>query len=154
MSPGRRGAAARKPCRPLDWWYWLATAALLSAALFGWRAMLACTIALAAVQIGHFAVRTGSLASFPVQVRGAYLALLLLGLWPPLSVVHWVQFVGTWAMVLTGYCFLARCLSLLPWNRQARPSVQVVVRTFLSRPVKGSILRHAPAAPGPPGRSR
>jgi hypothetical protein len=131
--------------RQVEWWYWLATVVPLSAGLAGYPAALAVAIGLTAIQIFHFAVRSGGVATFPVQVRAAYLALLLLGLWPPLSILHWVQFVGTWAMVLADYCFLARCLSLLPWNRRAPLTARHVASTFFSRPVKGNILQGLPA---------
>jgi len=78
------------------------------------------------------AAREGELAAFPVQVRAAYLALLVAGLYPPLGFIHWVQLVGTWAMVLVGYCPLARALSLLPWNRSQPLSAALVRRTFVS----------------------
>ena len=43
-------------------------------------------------------MRTGSARSFPVQVRLAYLTLLLAGAWEPLAILHWIQLVGTTAM--------------------------------------------------------
>jgi hypothetical protein len=132
--------------RHIEWWYWLVTAVLLSGTLFGYRAALPCAIALTSLQVFHFAFRTGGMTSFPVQIRASYLALLLLGIWPTLSFLHWIQFVGTWAMVLTDYCFLARCLSLLPWNRQVPLTAKRVTRTFLSPPVKGNILQGLPPA--------
>jgi hypothetical protein len=47
--------------------------------------------------------------------------------------------------VTFGYCTLARCLSLLPWNRSEPLSFALLRRTFLSRPVKGSVLQGLPA---------
>src|SRR5918997_154367 len=125
----------------VKWWYWLATGVLLAAYLVaGLRAAIFAAIALTAVQLVHFAARERELAAFPVQVRAAYLGLLTIGLLPPLAFIHWVQLVGTWAMVLVGYCPLARMLSLLPWNRRQPLSVALVRRTFLSAPVRGSIV--------------
>jgi hypothetical protein len=124
----------------IEWWYWLATVVLLTAGLAGHPEALIGAIGLTALQILYFAVRAGSVTSFPVQIRAAYQALLILGLWLPLSFLHWIQFVGTWAMVCTGYCFLARCLSLLPMNRDQPLTGRIVIRTFFSPPVKGSIL--------------
>lgn len=128
----------------IEWWYWLATVVLLSVGLAGYSEALTGAIALTALQVLHFAHRTGDALSFPVQVRASYLSLLLLGVWPPLTFLHWIQFVGTWAMVITNYCLLARCLSLLPWNRAATLSRRHIVSTFFSPPVKGSILQGLP----------
>lgn len=138
------------PKRNLTWWFWLATDFALANYLFVDRELIKAAIALAAVQVPIFARRGGGLASFPAQVRLAYLALLIIGLWPPLRIVHWIQLVGTTAMVLTGYCFLARCLSLLPFNRTEPMTGRLLLDTFFSPPVDGSIL--AAAGNGIPAR--
>jgi hypothetical protein len=127
-------------CQDVKWWYWLVTAILLAAYVAGSRAAIFAAIALGAVQLVHFAARERSLRAFPVQVRAAYLALLVVGLVPPLGFIHWVQLAGTWAMVLVGYCPLARALSLLPWNRRQPFSAALARRAFLSPPVRGSIV--------------
>jgi hypothetical protein len=132
--------------RHIEWWYWLATVVLLSVGLLGYSAGLPCAIALTTIQVFHFAHRSGGAISFPVQVRASYLALLLLGLWTPLSFLHWIQFVGTWALIFTDYCFLARCHSLLPRNRRAPLSTRHIVETFFSPPVEGNILQGLPPA--------
>jgi hypothetical protein len=125
----------------IKWWYWLATAILLAAYLVaGLRFAIFAAVALTAVQLVHFAARDGELTAFPIQVRAAYLGLLAAGLYPPLVFIHWIQLIGTWAMVLVGYCPLARMLSLLSWNRRQPLSAALVRRTFLSPPVRGSIV--------------
>lgn len=134
----------------IKWWYWLATAMLLAAYLVaGLTTPIFAAIALTAVQLVHFVARERELAAFSVQVRAAYLGLLMIGLYPSLVVIHWIQLVGTWAMVLVGYCPLARALSLLPWNRRQPLSAALVRRTFLSAPVRGSIVdaMHEPQRP-------
>lgn len=133
------------PKRNLTWWFWLATDFALANYLFIDREFIKGAIALAAIQIPIFAKRGGGLMSFPAQVRIAYLGLLIAGLWSPLRFIHWVQLVGTTAMVLFGYCFLARCLSLLPFNRTEPMSSELLARTFLRRPVNGSILQQSAA---------
>jgi hypothetical protein len=124
----------------VKWWYWLATAILLAAYIAGLRSAIFLAIALTLLQLVHFGARYGDAAAFPVQVRAAYLGLLAAGLYPPLAFIHWVQLFGTWAMVLVGYCPLARALSLLPWNRRQPLSAALVRRTFLSPPTPGSIV--------------
>ena len=133
--------------RDIKWWYWLATAILLVVCLVaGWRQAIYVAIALTAVQLIQFAAREHDLTAFPVQVRAAYLGLLVIGLYPWLAFVHWIQLCGTWGMVVVGYCPLARMLSLLPWNRRQPLSISLVRRTFLSRPVPGSIVAAVNAA--------
>ncbi|MEW5792622.1 MAG: hypothetical protein ACOY4L_00780 [Pseudomonadota bacterium] len=70
------------PNKSVAWWYWLATVLLLGLGLLGgYFAAFYAAIVLTAIQVVHFALRDRSLASFPVQVRIAYLGLLLLALW-------------------------------------------------------------------------
>ncbi len=121
------------------WWYWLVTAVLLYLGLAGNPEGFWLAIGLSAFQIIHFRARAGSFSAFPVQVRVAYTAMLILFL--PLPVLYWIPAIGTLAVVLFGYCFLARCLSLLPGNRREPLSLNLVRRTFLSRPVRGSVLQ-------------
>jgi hypothetical protein len=131
--------------RDLGWWYWFITAALLGSGLFGWPAGLPLAMALCAIQIAHVARLTHDVTAFPVQVRVAYLALLIAGSWEPFQWIHWIQLLGTSARVLAGYCLLARTLSLAPWNRWQPLSPALVRRTFLSRqparPPCGEVFR-------------
>lgn len=131
--------------KEVSWWYWAVTAVLLIIGLAGrFEALQAATL-LSAVQIVHFRLREGSMAAFPVQVRVAYTGLLLLALWPPMRWLFWIPAIGTPAQVLFGYCTLARCLSLLPWNRREPMSGRLVWRTFVSRPVRGNVLQGQPS---------
>ncbi len=121
-----------KTARDLAWWYWAATVIFLAIGLSGYRMGVWWTIGLCLIQIGHVAWLTQQATAFPLQVRLAYLVLLLSGLWEPLHWIHWVQLIGTTARVLVGYCFLARSLSLAPWNRREPFSLDLVRRTYLS----------------------
>lgn len=132
--------------RSLSWWYWLGTAALLAAALAGLQGALLAVLILCAAQVMGFWVSEGSMIAFPVQVRLAFLALLLAGLWEPLRVVHWIQLAGTTAFLLSGYCLLARAVSLLPWNRQQPLSLALARQTFLAPPAPGNVRQGLPAA--------
>lgn len=116
----------------LGWWYWFLTAGLLGAGLSGWPAGIDLAMALCVVQIVHVAGITRDVASFPVQVRVAYLAMLTAGSWEPLHWIHWMQLAGTTARIVIGYCLLARTLSLAPWNRRHPWSFTLLRRTFLS----------------------
>lgn len=117
----------------LGWWYWFMTLGLLGVHLLGWTAGVYLVMVLCAAQITHVIWLTRDIMSFPVQVRVAYLGLLLTGLWSPLQWIHWVQLVGTGAWVLVGYCFVARVMSLASWNRQQPLSWDLVTRTVLFR---------------------
>ena len=117
----------------LGWCYWFMTVGLLGTGLLGWTAGVYLAMVLCAVQIAHVIGLTRDVTSFPVQVRVAYVGLLLAGLWGPLQWIHWVQLVGTTARVVVGYCFLARVLSLASWNRRQSLSLDFIARTFLSR---------------------
>lgn len=133
--------------RHVSWWYWLATVPLLIVGLTGRNEAFYYVMALTVVQWIHFALRDRSLVSFPVQVRMGYLGLLLLGQWDPFYFIYYIQLIGTSAMVLFGYCPLARFLSLMPWNRSEPFSLSLVKRTILSPPTRGSILQGLPPEP-------
>lgn len=127
------------------WWFWIAIVGSLSAALLGVRAALPLAIALSAAQTATSAIRLRSATAFPVQVRAGYLAMLAAGCWPPLSVLHWIQAVGGWTMIVADYCLLARCLSLAPWNRRGPLSGALLRATFLSPPTPGCFMDRRPA---------
>ena len=129
----------------ITWWYWFLTTLLLIGAVAGNTSSLQVVIGLNIVQVIHFALRDKSITTFPVQVRATYLGLLFLSQAPYLIWILWWQLIGTTAMVLFGYCFLARCLALMPWNKTEEYSWALVKRTFFSAPVKGNILQGLPA---------
>lgn len=132
--------------RDIGWWYWFITVGFLATGLLGWTVGLYLAMGLCAVQIAHVIWRTRDVTSFPVQVRVTYLSLLVAGLWWPLQWIHWVQLVGTSARVLVGYCFLARTLSLAPWNRWPAFTLALIRQTYLSRESDvspcGAVFRH------------
>ncbi len=130
--------------KDIGWWYWLVTACMLSAGVAGYPNGFALAIGLTMFQLLHFMLRERSITAFPVQVRFWYLLLLLVALPQPLQVIYWIPTIGTWAQLIFGYCTMARCVSLFPWNRDQRFSVALLKRTFLSRPVRGNILQGQP----------
>ena len=126
--------------KEMDWWYWLATDGLLIGSVAGWRWGIYPAVALTVLQAVHYLVRERCIAAFPVQVRLGYLLLLVLGMYPPLGFIHWIQLAGTTAVVTVGYCPLARIMVLMPWNRSRPLSVALAWNTIISSPVAGSIL--------------
>ncbi|WP_130537603.1 hypothetical protein [Thiomicrorhabdus indica] len=123
------------------WTYWLITDALLILDVFGWAYGLIAASVLTAIQVIHFRVDTGRASSFPVQVRIAYLLLLMAALWPPLYWLIYPVILGTTAMVLVDYCFLARFMSIMPWNLNQPYSFNMIYKTFFSKPVSGSVQK-------------
>jgi hypothetical protein len=122
----------------LSWWYWRASAAMLTYGVC-WHPMGYCFAGIISmVHIAHFAWREKSLTAFSVQVRLAYLAILMVAAWEPLRILYLAPFVGTWALVLYGYCFLARILSLMPWNRTSPASVDQFWTVLTAPPQQGS----------------
>ena len=124
-----------------SWWYWLATACLLSAGVSGHPAGFTAAVGLTVIQLLHFAIQRRGVTAFPVQVRFWYLMLLIVAQPEPMRWLYWIPAVGTWAQVLFGYCAMARLVALWPWNRSEPLSFGLVRRTLLARPVRGSVLQ-------------
>lgn len=122
--------------------YWAATVPLLGIGLATGHGGFIPAVLLTLAQMVHFGMRAGSMTAFPVQVRIAYLMLLLASQLPLMLWIAWAQLIGTTIRVLFNYCFLARTVSLLPWNRVMPLSRTLLARTYLSPPTKGSILQH------------
>lgn len=123
----------------LAWWYWGAMALALAAEGVVPAAGLA-AVGLGVVQWVHFQARAERIGTLPVQVRLAFLGLLVAGLWPPLLAIHWLLLPGALARVAFEYCALARILALMPWNRTQPLTLRLVRRAFLTPPTPGSIL--------------
>ena len=123
----------------IAWWYWLVTAILLTLGVLGNGLGFIWAIALTIFQLIHFIVRSGNITAFPVQVRFWYLMLLWVALPEPMQWLYWIPCIGTWAQVIFAYCAMARMVSLLPWNREEAFSLSLFTKTFLSRPVRGSV---------------
>jgi hypothetical protein len=125
--------------KDIGWWYWLVTACLLSLGVSGDANGFIFAIGLTVFQLFHFVVRERGITAFPVQVRFWYLMLLIVALPEPLRLIYWIPTIGTWAQIIFGYCAMARFVSLFPWNRDEPFSFALVKKTFLSRPVRGSV---------------
>jgi hypothetical protein len=106
----------------VEWWLWAISLVLIGAALAGWTPGYVAVIALSAVQVAWFARATGSLVSFPSQVRLVYFGLTLLGLLEPVRFWVFVALaVGTLMVTLFDRCFIALVLKQMPWNRAEAP---------------------------------
>jgi hypothetical protein len=126
--------------------YWQLTALLLAARFAGWNSGLPLVLLLNLGQSLHFIAWRRSLRAFDVQVRLAYLAMLIVGsigrLWPILL----IQFLGVNALLVADYCPLARMLVLLPWNRRVPLTAALLRWLVLSPPAPGAITARTPGA--------
>ena len=125
--------------KDIVWWYWLATAILLTLGIFWSELGFVLAIGLTCFQLLHYAIREASIKAFPVQVRFWYLLLLLVSFPVFMQWLYWVPLVGTWAQIFFGYCAMARLVSLWPWNRHESFTLNLLIKTFFSRPVRGSV---------------
>lgn len=127
--------------RDIAWWYWLVTATFLTFGMLLDTSGFYLAIMLTIVHTIHYYFRERSFKSFPVQVRVAYLLLLLMSLPEQLQFIFWVPLVGTWAQVIFGYCAMARFVSLFTWNRTEPLTSRLILKTIFARPVRGSVLQ-------------
>jgi hypothetical protein len=135
-----------------SWWHWAATVPLLAGHLAGLPGCLAAAIVLCGAMAIYFWTHVRGIRPMPVQVRLVYLAMLLLGTLPGMSWLHWVQLVGTTAMIVFGYCPLVRMLTLLPWNRTDPIQLEWLVRLITS-PAAGGLFNFAETAAASPACS-
>ncbi|MEK6699264.1 MAG: hypothetical protein AABZ10_09510 [Nitrospirota bacterium] len=103
----------------IEWWFWTATLVIISAAVAGWTPGYLAVIIVSAVQVVFISLRTGSPVSFPSQVRIAYFAYTLLGLWEAGRVYCYaLLIVGTAMVVFFDRCGIVLVLKLMPWNKR------------------------------------
>lgn len=131
------------------WWAWVVTTVLLIIGLTAdvSLAFLGAMAVTAGQGIALFA-RDRSPTAFSVQLRVAYLLLLLLCYPPMMRWLYWLPAVGTVALVVFGYCLLARLLSLLPWNSSEPYTLARLRRTFLSAPDLQRVKTHSATIAG------
>lgn len=120
------------------WAYWFLTVIFLGLSLFIWPKAIYLAIAINFIHAIYFIIRKSGLTAFPMQVRLGYLGLLILGLVTFFSWLHWIQLIGGTIMLTTGYCPMARMLSLLPWNRNKDMSWKLIKTIIFTPPVTGS----------------
>jgi len=117
-----------------SWWVWLVIATCLLVGLTVDRIGVLIALALSALQAIASWAQHRSVVAFPAQLRIAYVLVLCIGLIPGLQGLLWIPAIGTFALCFFGYCLLARCLSLLPWNREGPLSLREAIRTFTVPP--------------------
>jgi hypothetical protein len=115
------------------WKFWFHTVALLAGGISIEPVLLYWAVLLTVYQLVHFGADASSPLDFPVQVRACYLVIMLVGFAPGYYWIHYVQLIGTTAMVTAGYCALARVLALMPWNRDEPLNKTIIANTIFSR---------------------
>lgn len=137
LSSHRRQPVAIK-LNDSQWWHFAAIAVFLAAGLGGVAGAREAALATAGfLAVTGLMSRTGS-KSFRALVQFTYLGLMALSFLPGLGFIAWIQMAGTFVLVLTGYCPLARVLLLLIKCRSGL-SWNLVRQVLLSPPVAGSI---------------
>lgn len=123
----------------MSWWGWAALSALLIATVAGAPHARGAALVLATAIAAIYLVRSRDMADFPTQLRIAYLGWMIASFVPVLVPFLWIQTLGTTALVVVGYCPLARLLLILPQNRRAPLTLKYVLRLVVHPPVDGSI---------------
>jgi hypothetical protein len=119
---------------------WLISDVLLAIGLLYAQLALWAAIVFTATHNFYFLARRPQGANFTLQVRFVYQGLLIIGQLPYCRWIDWVQLAGTTALLTTGYCPLARILSLAPWNRTQPINLGLLRKAVFTAPVDGSIL--------------
>ena len=91
-------------------------------------------MALTVVQGTIVLVRDRDLRALSVQLRAAYLLLLVICYLPGMHWLYWLPAVGTLALTVVGYCLVVRVLSLFPWYNREAYTLSRLWRTFFSAP--------------------
>jgi hypothetical protein len=117
---------------------WFITWLGLVAGLFD-RQYYEYVVILSAFQVVLFLIMNGfSVKPFTVQVRIVYFIWVAVGTYVPhMTFLMYITLVGLAANLFLGYCPLARMVSLLPWNRDEKFSLDLVSRVILSAPTSG-----------------
>ncbi len=102
----------------LRWWIWLVTLIVIAAALAGWTAGYYLVISISLVHALFFLEETKQVGDFETQLRLAYFAIALFGLWPGVrSVVFPLLLAETLMITFFDRSFIARGLMRMPWNQ-------------------------------------
>ena len=125
----------------LIWIYWFLTATFLAVSLFINAEAIYVAMAINFIHAAHFYIKSPHITAFPMQVRIGFLGLLAIGMVSPFQWIHWIQLIGGSIMLTTGYCPLARMLSLLPWNRSLPMSFHLLRTVIFTPPTSGNFNR-------------
>ncbi len=116
--------------KDVEWWFWAITLVFIILALISWVPGYYIVMALSGIQILYFTKKEGSLKAFPTQVRIAYFAITLFGLWVAIRFPLYVLIlIGTIMVTFTGRCAIALVLKMMPWNRNVAPGASCEIKS-------------------------
>lgn len=123
------------------WNYWFLTVICIAIGIFAWPQAIFLAMVLTMIHTIHFLFRQPGLIEFPIQVRIGYLGLLALGQVPVLDWIYWILLIGGTVKLTTGYCPLARMVSLLPWNRSQPMNLNLLKKVIFTPTIPGSAIQ-------------
>lgn len=123
----------------LDEWGWLVIDLLLIAHVAGFSQVIVVAVFILLWQSLYFYFKGLRWRDLKLQVRLAYTLLLVIDIVLPWHMIHSAQIIGTTALLLFNYCFLARSLLLMPWNRSQDFSWALLCKAYFSPPVSGEV---------------
>jgi len=118
----------------LSWWMWWIIASGLAVGIAGYRSGFLVAIGISLAKAVFIVFKGRNVRSSAAQVRVAYLLLLMICFIPGLRWLYWVPLIGTLALIIAGYCLMARFLSLLPRNRAEAINASLLWHTFVDPP--------------------
>ena len=123
----------------LDEWGWLVINLLLIAHVTGFRYVIFIAAGFLLAQSLYFYSQGLRWRDLKLQVRLTYSLLLMVDIVLPWHLIHSAQILGTTALLVFDYCFLARTLLLMPWNRNQGFSWALMGKAYFSPPVPGEV---------------
>lgn len=123
----------------LDEWGWLVINLLLVAHVTGFRQVIFIAAFILLWQSLYFYIKGLRWRDLKLQVRLIYGLLLVIDIVLPWHLIHGAQIMGTTALLLFDYCFLARTMLLMPWNRTQGFSWALMCKAYFSPPVPGEV---------------
>jgi len=118
----------------LAWWSWVASGAALLAGRLGWEPGVLVAVSLASAHAILLAALFGRRALLAIQLRIAFSVVALAGALIPFPALHWMQLAAMSGRLAFDYCSGGRVLMLLPWNRSEPISRQLLRSVFKRGP--------------------
>ena len=125
----------------LSWKYWLITFVLLMRGIINDDNSFGLVIGLAAIQVIHYLIKTKKMTSFDVQFRMVFLLLMLVAQISQFAWLYVFALIELLSQILFAYSFMARCVRLMPWNRQTPMSLPLIKQTFSPYTFKNIVNR-------------
>lgn len=119
----------------LDEWGWFAINLCLIAHVSGVEYVGLIATVFLLWQSLHFYSQGLRWRDLKLQIRLVYTLLLAIDILMPWHLIHGAQIIGTSVLLLFDYCFLARSMALMPWNRSQKFRWALLYKAYFSPPV-------------------